>query len=99
MSKKKTTAELQAELETAKQEKKITEQRIKILKNMQKELTRRERTHRLCVHGGMLERYLKPGEFSDEQIERILQTIFSESRTRELLEKERALKGADKSPS
>lgn len=99
MSKRKTTAELQAELETAKQEKKITEQRIKILKNMQKELTRRERTHRLCVHGGMLERYLNPREFSDEQIERILQTIFSESRTRELLEKERALKGADKSPS
>lgn len=99
MSKKKTIAELQAELEKAKQEKKITEQNIKIFKNLQKELTRRERTHRLCVHGGMLEHYLSPGEFSDKQIERILQEIFSKSWTKELLEKERNLREPDNSPS
>ena len=87
MSKKKTITELQAELEKAKRERKITEQNIKILEKQQKELTRRERTHRLCTHGGMLERYLHPSEFSDAQIEVLFKEIFSKNEVKELLEK------------
>lgn len=100
MSKRKPTiAELQAELEKAMHEKKITEQNIRILEHRQKELTRRERTHRLCVHGGMLERYLKPDEFTDKEIAQILQTIFSKKDVQALLEKFKNPSPSEQSPS
>ena len=37
-------------------------------------LTRKERTHRLCTRGAMLEKYLS--EFTDEQVETILKIAF-----------------------
>lgn len=37
-------------------------------------LTRKERTHRLCTRGAMLEKYL--GEFTDEQVNTILKIAF-----------------------
>ena len=74
--KKKSLAELKAEEERVKKELKIQKQNIRILEAEQKELTRRKRVNRLCTHGAMLEQYLKPEVFSDEQIEVILKTIF-----------------------
>ena len=76
MAKKMTLEELQAEQEKAERELKIAKQNIRILQHQATELTRRERTHRLCTHGAMLEQYLKPEIFTDEQIEEILRTIF-----------------------
>lgn len=76
MAKKKTLEELQAEQAKAERELKIAKQNIQILQRQAAELTRRERTHRLCTHGAMLEQYLKPEVFTDEQIEEILNTIF-----------------------
>ena len=40
------------------------------------ELTRKERTHRLCTHGAMLEQYLPSEEYTDEQIDKFLRTLF-----------------------
>ncbi|MBR2187985.1 MAG: DUF3847 domain-containing protein [Eubacterium sp.] len=76
MAKKKTLEELQTEQMNAERELKIAKQNIRILQHQAAELTRRERTHRLCTHGAMLEQYLKPEVFTDEQIEEILRTIF-----------------------
>lgn len=74
--KQKSLEELKAEEEKYKKELKIQKQNIRILEAQQKELTRRERTHRLCTHGAMLEQYLKPEIFSNDQIEVILKTVF-----------------------
>ncbi len=41
----------------------------------QKQLTRDARTHRLCVHGGLLEKYLfAPEVFDPEDLDRLLMT-------------------------
>ena len=76
MVKKKTLQELQAEQEKAERELKITKQNLRILQSEEKKLTRKERTHRLCNHGGLLEKYLPPDKFTDEQMEEILTTLF-----------------------
>lgn len=99
MSKKKTISQLQAELERAEHDRKITDQNIRILKEKQTKLTRRERTHRLCTHGGMIERYLDPAVFTDEQISRLLKDIFSMAEIKELLEKVKKIGSQDQSPS
>lgn len=40
-------------------------------------LTRKERTHRLCTRGAMLENFLScPNELTDEQVEEILKIAF-----------------------
>lgn len=48
--------------------------KIKYLDSQEKQLTRKERTHRLCTRGAMLEKYLS--EFTDEQVETILKIAF-----------------------
>lgn len=48
--------------------------KIKYLESQEKQLTRKERTHRLCTRGAMLEKYL--GEFTDEQVNTILKIAF-----------------------
>ncbi len=40
------------------------EAKIKYLESQEKQLTRKERPHRLCTRGAMLEKYLS--EFTDE---------------------------------
>ena len=60
----------------------------KILENQIKTLTRKERTHRLCTRGAMLEKYLpNPAAITDEQINVILNVLFHHSDTRQLIEK------------
>ena len=73
---KKTLQELQDEQEKAERELKIANQNLRILKSDGKKLTRKDRTHRLCNHGGLLEKYLPPDRFTDEQMEEILTTLF-----------------------
>lgn len=85
MARKKTIAELRSEQEKLEQELKTKQQSLKALRQQEAELTRRERTHRLCTHGAMLEQYLAPEKYTDEQIETILKTIFGWNGTAEML--------------
>lgn len=85
MARKKTIDELRMEREKAEQDLKLRQENLKKLKAKEAELTRNQRTHRLCTHGAMLEQYLSPEEFTDEQIDRILRAIFRRSDTIEML--------------
>lgn len=87
VAKKKSLKELQAEKEKIERELRITKQDLKILESEEKRLRKNERTHRLCNHGGLLEIYLPPEEFNDEQIQSIMKTVFRWPQTRDLLEK------------
>ena len=56
---------------------KYMENKIKYLESHEKVLTRKERTHRLCTRGAMLEKFLGcPDELTDEQVETILKIAF-----------------------
>lgn len=73
-------AEGEAKLRRAQQEEKI-------LQNQIKTLTRKERTHRLCTRGAMLESFLPhPEAVTDEQVAAILSTLFQCSDTKRLIE-------------
>ena len=75
MSKKKSLTELRADVEKGAQRKKFYENEIK--EHQIKQLTRAERTHRLCSHGGMLEKFIeRPDILSDEQIMKLLTFVF-----------------------
>jgi len=76
MARTKTVEELQAEQERIEKELKVKTQKLKELKLKQQEQLRRERTHRLCTHGAMLEQYLPPEEYTDDQIDKILRSVF-----------------------
>ena len=68
----------EAKLAKTEQELHYNEDRVKILEHMIPKLTRKERTHRLCVHGGMLAKFLKePDLLTDDQVMDILRTAFS----------------------
>ena len=76
MARKMTIEELRMEREKAEQDLKNQQQKLKTLRRQEAEMTRNARPHRLCTHGAMLEQYLNPEEYTDEQIERILKDIF-----------------------
>ena len=78
MARTKTAQDLQKMQEKLEQELKIKQQNLKMVKQQAKELDRRNRTHRLCTHGAMLEQYLSPDEFTDEQISAILRSLFTD---------------------
>ena len=85
MARKKTAEEMRLAREKAEQDLKLRQEALKKLKRKEAELTRKERTHRLCTHGAMLEQYLNPDEYTDEQIDRILRAVFRRSDTIEML--------------
>lgn len=59
----------------------------KILQNRAKQLTRNERTHRLCTRGAALESYLPHPELvTDEQVSTILKLLFHRSESRKIME-------------
>ena len=86
MARKKTLEELHAEREKAEQDLKMRQENLKKLKQKEAELTRSQRTHRLCTHGAMLEQYLSPEEFTDEQYDRILKALFRRSDNLEMIQ-------------
>ena len=57
----------------------------KALQHQLKQLTRKERTHRLCTRGGMLESFLQEPERDDVML--LLKLIFHRQDTQELLKK------------
>ena len=79
MVRKKTLEELQAEREKVEMDLRMRQENLKKLKQKEAELTRSQRNHRLCAHGAMLEQYISLDEFTDEQIDRILKSIFRRS--------------------
>ncbi len=63
--------------EVAQKELKKEKQKVKIIQNRIKDLKRRERTHRLCTHGALLEKFFPPEEFTDEMILFLLNGSFN----------------------
>lgn len=58
----------------------------KILAHQIKQLTRKERTHRLCTRGAMLESHLPhPESVTDEQVSTILKVLFHRGDTKRLV--------------
>lgn len=58
----------------------------KILRHQIKDLTRKERTHRLCVRAAMLENFLKDPELlSDDQVMELLKIAFRQTDVQEAL--------------
>lgn len=59
----------------------------KILDHQRKVLTRKERTHRLCTRGALLESHFShPETLTDEQVSAILKLLFNHSDTKQLIE-------------
>ena len=85
MARTKTVEELQAEQERIENELTVKNQKLKALKQQEKELARKERTHRLCTHGAMLEQYLPPEEYTDDEIDKILRTVFQNESIRQFV--------------
>ena len=60
----------------------------KALQHQLKQLTRKERTHRLCTRGGMLESFLQePERLTDDDVMLLLKLIFHRQDTQALLKK------------
>ena len=73
----KSAAELREMKAKNEMEIKRLENKIKYLDSQAKQLTRKERTHRLCTRGAMLEKFLGcPENLTDEQVEEILKIAF-----------------------
>lgn len=87
MSKKIFLTELRANVEKGERRKKYYENEIKIKEHQIKHLTRTERTHRLCSHGGMLEKFIeRPDILSDEQIMKLLAFVFHKDDVQAMLQ-------------
>lgn len=75
------------ELDKSERRYRYYDQQVKILQSSMKTMNRKERTHRLCTRGGMLESFLvMPGDLTDDQIMEILKVAFRQQAVRETLE-------------
>lgn len=71
----------------------------KALQYQLKQLTRKERTHRLCTRGGMLESFLQePERLTDDDVMLLLKFIFHRQDTQELLKKLLERNGRSRKP-
>ena len=69
----------------------------KMLQHQAKQLTRNERTHRLCTRGAALESYLPhPELLPEEQVKLFLKLLFHRDSTRQLIEQIFAGTGTEK---
>ena len=75
--KNKSIDELREMLSKGEAELKVLHNKSKYYESQINLLTRKERTHRLCTRGAMLEKFLGcPNELTDEQVEEILKIAF-----------------------
>ena len=59
---------------------KASEDQLRAIKHQARDLTRRQRTKRLCTRGGMLEHFLdRPELLSDDQVMKLLTIAFRET--------------------
>lgn len=71
----------EARLRRAQQEEKMLQHQIKTL-------TRKERTHRLCTRGAMLESYFPhPENVTDEQVSTVLKLLFHRNESQQILDR------------
>ena len=76
---------LAAERDRAKRELTCCEHQLKIPAKQEKGLTRKERTHRLCTRGGMVESCLNhPDLWSNDQVAALLHTAFAQEELQNL---------------
>ena len=92
-----TLEELTAEMERSEKQLHYWEDQEKILKHRISELTRRERTNRLCIRAGMLESFLeKPDQLTNDQVMELLKVAFRQPEViqtlREMLKSEAVMK-------
>jgi len=79
---------LNQEIEKTKVKLRRAQHQEKILEHQMKKLTRKERTHRLCTRGAMLESYLPhPEAVTDGQVSDILKELFHRDDTGQIMEK------------
>ena len=79
-------AKLRESMEKAQRELRYTEDHQKMIARQISELTRRERTNRLCTRAGMLESFLRhPEALSNDQVMELLRAAFSQPPVRQLL--------------
>ena len=100
MSKRKnpqTLEDLTAEMERSEKQLHYWEDQEKILRHRVSELTRRERTNRLCIRAGILESFLeKPEQLTNDQAMELLKVAFRQPEVmqtlREMLKSEAVMK-------
>ena len=79
---------LNRELEKTEAKLRRAQHQEKILEHQIKKLTRKERAHRLCTRGAMLESHLPhPESVTDVQVNTLLKILFHRSDIRQLMEK------------
>lgn len=80
MNQKEKLEKINQDIEKTENRLRRAEQEEKILQHHFKILNRKERTHRLCTRGAMLESYLpQPEILTDEQVNMILKILFNTS--------------------
>ena len=83
-----TLEELTAEMERSEKQLHYWEDQEKILRHRVSELTRRERTNRLCIRAGMLESFLeKPEQLTNDQVMELLKVAFRQPEVIQTLRK------------
>lgn len=77
---------LREEIEYANEHLRYYQQQEKITQSEIQRLTRRERTHRLCTRGGMVESFIKKPELlTDDQVMELLTLAFRQPEVSERL--------------
>ena len=80
-------ARLREEIEDANERLRYYRQQEKITQSEIRRLTRRERTHRLCTRGGMVESFIKKPELlTDDQVMELLTLAFRQPEVSERLQ-------------
>lgn len=92
-----TLEELTVEMERPEKQLHYWQDQEKILRHQISELTRRERTNRLCIRAGMLESFLeKPEQLTNDQVMELLKVAFRQPEViqtlREMLKSEAVMK-------
>ena len=65
---------------------KASEDQLKAMERQARDLTRRQRTKRLCTRGGMLEHFLdRPEMLTDDQVMQLLTIAFQEEKVDDAL--------------
>lgn len=83
-----TLEELTAEMEPSEKQLHYWEDKEKILRHRVSELTRKERTNRLCIRAGMLESFLKnPEQLTNDQVMELLKVAFRQPEVMQTLRK------------
>ena len=89
---------LNQEIEKTEKKLRWAEQEEKRLIHQAKTLTRKERTHRLCTRGAMLESFLiRPEVLTDDDVMDILKQAFSQSGMKEIVAESMKLRVAGES--